>query len=217
MTLAPAGLLRERIEDGERFDLFASASMAHPLRLAALGKATDPTCFARNRFCVIARAALQLTPQTLIDRLADPNIRIGMSTPGDDPSGDYAFEVFDHIERTHPGLGADLKQRAQQLVGGRNSPSAPPGKGPGYLISDGTVDLMMAYASNAARLRTDPSFTVVEIPPAYAPRVEYGLALSASGSSGSRQRAEALAQFILSDHGQTILRSAGFLGVDDPV
>lgn len=33
----PAGLLRQRIENGERPQLFASANVAHPQRLADLG------------------------------------------------------------------------------------------------------------------------------------------------------------------------------------
>ena len=122
LTLGPAGLLRERIETGEPFDLFASANMAHPDRLVALGLAEETICLTRNRLCILARADLGLTSENLVEVLSTPTTRIGTSTPGDDPSGDYAFEMFDLVEAQHPGLGVLLKRRAQQLVGGRDSP-----------------------------------------------------------------------------------------------
>jgi molybdate transport system substrate-binding protein len=213
LILGPAGLLRERIEGGEPFDLFASANMVHPRFLVDLGMATDPVCFARNRFAIIARADLGLAPETWLDLLADPTIRIGISTPRDDPSGDYAFAVFDMVETQYPGLGAALKQRARQLVGGRNSPPALLGRGPGYLISDGEADVTMGYLSNAATLKNDPAFTVIEIPPAYSPSIEYGLVLARR----ENESAQDLKGFILSERGQAYLRQASFIGVNDEV
>ncbi|AOF92607.1 substrate-binding domain-containing protein [Sinorhizobium sp. RAC02] len=44
LLLGPAGLLRERIEAGEPFDLFASTNMAHPQRLVSIGLAKEPVC-----------------------------------------------------------------------------------------------------------------------------------------------------------------------------
>lgn len=209
LSLGPAGLLRERIESGEAFDLFASASMAHPLRLASNGLIEEAVCFARNRLCVIARADLGLTVGNFLDRLSDPTVKIGTSTPGDDPSGDYAFEVFERIEANHPGRGAALKARARQLVGGRNSPPTPPGKSGGYLITDGQADLMMSYYSNARLLAVDPAFAIVEIPDEFAPKVEYGLGVRVQAADEARQ----LRDFMLSDRGQAILESAGFVRI----
>ncbi len=210
LSLGPAGLLRERIEAGEGFDLFASANMAHPQRLARLGITEDAICFVRNRLCVLARADLGLTTETFLDVLFDPSVRIGTSTPGDDPSGDYAFEVFDRIEAKHPGRGGELRSRARQLVGGRNSPPTPPGKGGGYLISDGEADLFLSYYSGAHLLESDPAFSVVEIPAEFSPRVEYGLVLR----KGTSDEARRLRDFMLSERGQEILNGAGFLPLD---
>ena len=53
----PAGLMRERIEKGERADVFASANMAHPQTLADKGLATQPVVMARNRLCAKALPA----------------------------------------------------------------------------------------------------------------------------------------------------------------
>ncbi|MGG6894290.1 molybdate ABC transporter substrate-binding protein [Rhizobium sp. BR 315] len=206
LTLGPAGLLREQIEAGARFDLFASANMAHPRRLAAAGLTEDPICFARNRLCVLARADLGLTTENFLSVLSGPAVRIGTSTPGDDPGGDYAFEVFDRIEARYPGKGEALKSRACQLVGGRNSPPQPPRKSGGYLITDGEVDLMMSYSSNARLLAADPAFAVVDIPGEFQPLIEYGVAIRRDADMETRH----FRDFLLSARGQQILSEAGF-------
>jgi molybdate transport system substrate-binding protein len=206
LTLGPAGLLRERIEAGEHFDLFASANMAHPRHLAAQGISDEAICFTRNRLCVLARSDLGLTTTNLLDVITDPRIKIGTSTPGDDPSGDYAFEVFELIEAKHPGLGEPLKSRARQLVGGRSSSPTPPGKGAGWLIVDGEVDLFLSYYSNGRRLKSDPAISVVALPEEFSPSIEYGVTIRKDG----RTEAEQLRDFLLSSDGQRILAQNGF-------
>lgn len=206
LTLGPAGLLRERIEAGEPFDLFASANMAHPYRLVATGFAEMPTCFAHNQLCVMARAELGLTEENFLSVLADPSLRIGTSTPGDDPAGDYAFEMFDRIEAERPGLGADLKRRARQLVGGRNTPPLPPNRGSGWAVTQGLVDLMVGYWSNARLSADDPAFGIVAVPRPLAPAINYGVSLVA-GAGTAPQR---LRDFLLSDRSRSILITTGF-------
>lgn len=206
LTLGPAGLLREQIEAGAGFDLFASANMAHPRRLAAAGLTENAVCIARNRLCVLARADLGLTTENFLAILSDPEVRIGTSTPGDDPGGDYAFEVFDLVEARYPGRGEAMKSRSRQLVGGRNSPPMQAGKGGGYLITDGEVDLMMSYSSNARLLAADPAFAVVDIPSEFQPRIEYGVAVRRDANAEARL----LQDFLLSARGQEILCEAGF-------
>lgn len=209
LTLGPAGLLREEIEAGSSFDLFASANMAHPRRLALIGLAEDAICFARNRLCVLARADLGLTTENFLAVLADPAVRIGTSTPGDDPGGDYAFEVFDKIEARYPGKGVAISSRSQQLVGGRHSLPTPAGKGGGHLITDGVVDLMMSYSSNARLLAGDPAFSVIDIPDEFQPLIEYGMTIRKGADDETRY----LRDFLLSETGQEILSKAGFSSV----
>ncbi len=72
--------MRETIEAGAGFDLFASANMAHPRRFASGGLAEDTICFARNRLCVLARADLGLTTENFLAVLSDPTVRIGTFT-----------------------------------------------------------------------------------------------------------------------------------------
>lgn len=204
LELGPAGLLRERIEAGTAFDLFASANMAHPRRLVQNGLATNVSCFARNRLSIIARSGLGLTIENVADVLSRPSIRIGTSTPGDDPSGDYAFEMFDLLDVEQPGLGQALKSRALQLVGGRHSL---PGKSATDLIADGTVDLFLSYASNARLYETDSKFIVTQLPAHLSPEIMYGMALSHSSGSSARK----LYAFFLTDRAQIILMQNGLL------
>ncbi len=53
----PAGLLRERIEGGERCSLFASANTEHPQALLQAGLAINCCSFAANRLMLTARRA----------------------------------------------------------------------------------------------------------------------------------------------------------------
>ena len=75
-----SGLLKDRLLGGERADVFASANMEHPQALAAAGRAAAPQAFARNKLCALGAARFEATPQTLVDRLLDPAVRVGTST-----------------------------------------------------------------------------------------------------------------------------------------
>src|SRR5215469_17998573 len=67
-----SGLLRERIETGEKTDLFASADMGNPLKLLADGRAVRVDMFTRNTLCAFAAPKVGLTNANFIDRLLDP-------------------------------------------------------------------------------------------------------------------------------------------------
>jgi molybdate transport system substrate-binding protein len=119
-TYAPSGLLRQRISGGEPFEIFASANMEHP---ESIGRERNrPTVlFARNALCAIAREGLDVTPDTLLDRLLDPAIRLGTSTPRADPAGDYAFALFARAETLRSGAQAMLERKALLVTGGPES------------------------------------------------------------------------------------------------
>lgn len=88
-NFGPSGLLRERIEKGERADVFASADMGNPLKLLAEGRAIRVAMFTRNALCGIALPKVGLTTAHFLDRLLDPRVKLGTSTPRNDPGGDY--------------------------------------------------------------------------------------------------------------------------------
>lgn len=121
----PAGLLRERIETGERPDLFMSANVAHPARLAEIGLASPPVVFARNVMTALVRRDAGVSTASFIDRLLDPKVRIGTSTPQNDPSGDYAWAIFRNVDQIHPGSFEILSHKAQKLVGSSETAVTP--------------------------------------------------------------------------------------------
>jgi ABC-type molybdate transport system substrate-binding protein len=86
VRLAAAGSLRAALAE-----VFASANMEH---LEAVAQGRPTVLFARNRLCAPVRPGLEVAPETLLDRMLDPATRLGTSTPGADPSGDYAFTLF---------------------------------------------------------------------------------------------------------------------------
>src|SRR3977135_1517376 len=106
-----------------RAEVFASANMEHPQALAAAaGKSGPVVLFARNRLCALVGPGLAVEPATLLDRMLDPNVKLGTSTPRADPSGDYAWEMFRRSEKLKPGAFGALEQKALQLTGGPNAP-----------------------------------------------------------------------------------------------
>ncbi|KAB0677557.1 molybdate ABC transporter substrate-binding protein [Aureimonas leprariae] len=206
-AFGPAGLLRERIESGEAFDLFASANMAHPERLHRLGLSGPAIPFTANSLCLIARAGLGMTAETMIEVMLRPDIRIGTSTPGADPSGDYALEFFRNVERERPGAGAVLAAKARALVGGRDSlpiPSDVPAAA--WAIDGGEADVFVSYRTNGRLVEARPGLAVVVIPKRLDVAASYDLCLGRTAGHG----AERLSKWLLSALGQDVLRRYGF-------
>jgi len=206
----PAGLLRERIEAGEPCSLFASANTAHPQALLAAGRARATHTFASNRLNLTVRRTVSTATDDWLTLLANPALTLGTSTPGCDPSGDYAWQLFDNIERERPGLGQALKRRAKMLVGGRDTLSVPPGEmASAWLIRQGLADLFIGYRHYALALDGQADLRVVEIPTRWNIRCEYQMALLDDAQATQR-----LARFILGREGQTFLRDGGFSAPD---
>ena len=123
----PSGVLRERIERGEPVDLFASADMGHPLKLLADGRAVRVAMFTRNALCGFTVPKVGLTAANFLERLVDPAVKLGTSTPKADPAGDYTWLMFRRAETVRPGAYAVLDGKAQKIVGG---PGAGSGREP---------------------------------------------------------------------------------------
>ncbi len=167
--------------------------------------------FTRNRLCAIARAAVGLTPANMLDRLLDPAVRLATSTPGADPSGDYAWAVFARAEAIRTGARAALEAKAQQLYGGgAKTPLLVPGKGAveGIFLAD-RADVSLSYCSGApAIVREVPGLAVVPLPAELSVGPAYGMVLLNTKPLTLR-----FATFIMSEGGQAALKAHGF----DPV
>lgn len=214
-TFGSSGLLRQRIEAGEVAHVYASANMKHPTTLATAGKSSTPAVmFARNQLCAIAQKDVDVTTATLLDRMLEPNLVVGTSTPKADPSGDYAFELFAKADSVKAGARAALETKAQKLTGGANTQKAPKGRNQyGWVMSEGRADIFLTYCTNAILATNDfPPLQIVEIPVPLSVGADYGLIVLKSAPDSATQ----LAKFITEPAAQDILRSYGFGSADAP-
>ncbi|WP_299654513.1 molybdate ABC transporter substrate-binding protein [uncultured Jannaschia sp.] len=202
-SFGPSGLMRERIEVGETAHVFASANMGHPRTLEEAGRGGPVALFARNRLCGLARPEVQVSTDALLDVMLDEDTRLGTSTPQADPSGDYAFALFDKS-----GHAEALKAKALQLTGGPDSEMPPEGRSPyAWVLDSDQADLFLTYCTNAVLARREmPALQIVQIPDALSVGADYGLIVLDSAPP----EAWKLALHILSPAGQSVLAEYGF-------
>jgi len=204
----PSGLLKDEIAEGATADIFASANMAHPQALHDAGKSGPIVCFARNTLCALVGAGIDVISASLLDRMLDPRVKLAISTPRADPSGDYAVEVFRKAEALRSGARLTLENKALKLTGTASSAAPPAGRSPyGWHVAEGRADIFLTYRTNALAAQAQyPGQKCVMLPEALAVGAEYGLAVMKGAPAG----AQAFAQYILSEQGQTILARHGF-------
>ena len=208
-TFGASGLLREKIEAGEAAHVYASADTGHPKKLADQGRAAGPVqIFARNQLCAITRQGLEASTQTLLDVMADPKVRVGISTPKADPSGDYALALFAKAEATKPGIKAVLEAKALPLTGGPNSPKPPEERNTyGWVMSEGQADVFLTYCTNALIAKLEvPGLAIVEIPKRINVAADYGLVVLKDAPPAASD----FANYIRAAKGQAILAKHGF-------
>jgi ABC-type molybdate transport system substrate-binding protein len=212
-TFSGSGLLRERIEHGEKADLFLSADLGSPQTLAAAGRTLVPTiAFAKNRMCVVSRRSAHVTAANLIDQLLKPEARLKTSKPIADPSGDYAWAIFDHIDALQPGKGKILKEKAERLMDAKATPMTPEQSATAALFATGQIDLSITYCSGTASLERElPEITSLEVPAALDPHPAYGMAVLSNKPEALR-----VALFLLTEQGQSIIARAGLLPIVEP-
>jgi ABC-type molybdate transport system substrate-binding protein len=203
-----SGLLKDEIAGGAQTDLFASANMEHPQALHDANKSGPVLLFARNRLCALVRPALTVDSASLLERMLDPTIKLGTSTPKADPAGDYAFEVFRKAEAVQPGAQAKLEHKALRLTGSPGSAPPPTGRTVyGWHVAEGRADIFLTYCTNAmAAWQQNPGQQVVALPETLSVGADYGLTVM----TGAAPAAQAFAQFIVSPEGQKLLLSHGF-------
>lgn len=205
---APSGLLRKAIEDGDQPDVFASANMKHPEKLASDGWGSPVVLFARNQLCAIAQPNIKVTPDNLLSTLMDKKIRVGTSTPKADPSGDYAWELFQKADTVKKGSFSALSTKALQLTGGENSQKAPEGLNQyGWVMSENKADIFLTYCTNAVLAKKQvKSLNIIAIPESLSVGADYGLIVKGDAQNTAWQ----FAMYILSPEGQRIMKKYGF-------
>jgi molybdate transport system substrate-binding protein len=206
---APSGLLRQRIEQGDGANVFTSANMEHPKTLVSKGQKGPVALFTRNNLCALAQPDVDVSPATLLEVMLDPEIRVGTSTPVADPSGDYAWKLFEKAEKVKSGSFSKLSDKALQLTGGPDSPKAPEGRNLyAWVLQEKRADVFLTYCTNAVLAQKQvPQLQIIQIPPELSVGADYGLIVL----DGSSIEAWRFAMFILAPEGQKILSNYGFV------
>ena len=188
--------------------VFAAGSLRGPLTEAA--KAFEASAGGLPVALTFGASGLAVDSTNLVATLLRPDVKLGTSTPKADPSGDYAFEMFQRVDNAGApaGSGAALAAKALQLTGGPTSPPPPADRNVyGVLVASGQADVFITYCTNAVVARREqPQLQVVDIAPAINVAADYGLAVRKDASPA----AQAFAAYLLSPAGQAILRKAGF-------
>lgn len=215
-----SGLMRERIEKGEKVDVFTSADMGHPAKLVADGRASMLTMFARNALCLLSPGRVgAVSPENALDTMLRDGAKIGVYPPDTDPLGAYTVELFALADKLKPGSGAKLKAQSVVIAAHNNNP--PPEKSGDAEVDaliDGRLDLIIAYCSGAAKYEEantkapEVKTTLTHFPAELTVGPEYGLAIV----KDARPEAADLALFILSVRGQEILAKNGFVPIALP-
>ncbi|MEH2467909.1 substrate-binding domain-containing protein [Nostoc sp.] len=168
--------------------------------------------FTSNRMTAVVRSGLGITSDNLLDFLLKPEIKLGTSTPVADPSGTYAWQIFDKANQITPGSSQILKDKALQLVGGNpNAPIVPNGKNNLVYFLEETkqADIFLAYYTSgktAQATKGGDNLQIVELPDYLATKANYGLTTLKNADPDG----EKLAEYILSQEGQEILTKYGF-------
>ena len=204
--LGPSGVLKERIVNGESPDLFLSANLRYPMELVKDNFSTGVIPFSCNELCLFGNFLNRHHHRTAMDWMFDPAVRLGTSTPGDDPGGDYAFEVFKKVERIRPGSYEKLSARAHVLVGGRKSVPPPQGVHPVLnLFQNNKIDLFLGYYTSARDIQNQlPGIEIMRLPANIAMKTRYAftrLAHTDSVIACAKQIRSDASQSILADHG----------------
>ena len=210
----PSGVLRERLQKGEAFDVFASAALPHAQALTEAGVSGPSVLFAKNALCIVTDAGHPVDAGNLVETLLKPDIKIGTSTPVSDPAGDYTWEMFRKIDTLRRGAFDTLSTKAQQLFGGPNT-AAPVNGRPRLLVAldDHEIDLFVYYCSGAQQIvRESSKYKSVALPPELSVGPEYGLTVSRKASP----EAADFAMYLLSPQAQATLKSFGLIPVALP-
>ena len=187
IEFGPSGVLKDRIINGEKVDLFVSANMKHAYSLAGSGLSNDPLAFTQNELCLFGRKQV-LKSGDALSLMLDSRYKLGTSTPIDDPGGDYAFAVFDKADAVARGASDKLRKKALTLVGGKSSNIKCGSHSPVYvLFKENLVDMFLGYRTTAKDLmsRID-GLVIVELPESLKVRAEYGAVVVNSSVKGEQ-------------------------------
>jgi molybdate transport system substrate-binding protein len=194
--------LRTQLEQGASADVFASADTKQmDMAVAAGVAAEDPSPFAGNRLVVIVANGSEAGVGTLQD-LAKPGVKLVLAN-ADVPVGNYSRQFLDKAS-ADPAFDPSYKDSVlANLVSEESNVRQVATK-----VQLGEADAGIAYSSDVtAELSQD--VTKIDIPDALNQLATYPITLTAEPEN--EDVARAFVDFVLSDEGQAILESHGFI------
>lgn len=197
-TFDASSALRQRLQDGDEADVFASADWEQMRPLEAAGRVTRTRVFARSQLAVVLTARNTGRIRTLAD-LARPGVRVAM-TAAEVPIAGYTRRLLARAERAGHGPAGFGEAVARNVV--ESAPDAPSLLVP---VLTGLADAAVVYETDLAsarRARTLPLPAGVNI------TTEYVVAPMANAPQ--REGAAAFVQYLTRGGGSQILRRHGF-------
>ena len=197
VTYGSSGTFFSQISNGAPFDMFLSADVDYPKRLAEAGLAAKDSVFpyAVGRIVLWVPATSRLPVERGLQVLASPDLRkIAIANPRHAPYGRAAeaalrtFGVYDAV-KDRLVLGENIAQTAQFVQSGN--------------ADAGIIALSLALAPALAR-----EGRYFEVPLESYPRLEQGGVILARASAP--EAARRLRDFILSADGRATLKRYGF-------
>lgn len=199
IVTGPTGTLADEIRNGADCDVFAGAGLD-----IADGLSHGPVAaVGRSRLAILAHARLKAASSNILDRLIDPQVKLGVEAESADPSGRCAREVFRRAEILRKGAHETLTKKAITLENG----TADSGDSFADAILDGMVDAVLTWETNLrGTIPGNRSLDLIPLPEVLQVEGEFGVTVL------SRERPDAwrTAFSLLSTAGRHALANRGF-------
>ena len=206
-SFGPSGALRSKIEAGHACALFISATSVHTDALVEKQILKTSNILGLNSTVLLHQKSLNVSEESAVHRILDPNLALGMSTTGLDPSADD-LEILRKISANSGVDTQSLRSRIRIITGGRETPNSPQGRNQyGWIMETQDVDLLLTFQSNAIEATDDnPQLQFCNLPEKVRVDGYYGIGISPNAD----QELVGFYNWLLSDVGQGYLRHNGF-------
>lgn len=197
--------LRTQMEQGAEADAFAPADTKQMDNAVASGVAAEPsTVFAHNRLVVIIPKDNPADIERLQD-LASPGVKLVLAS-AEVPVGNYSRQFLDNASADPEFEAGYADDVLANLVSEESNARQVVAK-----VQLGEVDAGIVYASDVTA-EVSGDVTIIDIPEEINVIGTYPIALTVEPDNAGA--AQAFIDFVLSDEGQAILASHGFLPAD---
>ncbi len=198
LSFGSSGNLYSQIQGGAPYDLFFSADIAYPQKLAGAGlvESSSLRTYAIGHLVLWVLNGSSVDPQKLkMDLLLQPSVqRVAIANPAYAPYGRAAMAALEHF---------GLKDKvAGKLVFGENISQA------AQFVQSGNAQAGLIALSLAVSPAMKDSGRYWELPPDSYPELQQGVALLAA--SRHKPAAKAFLEYVFSAEGAAVLEQYGF-------